>query len=226
MKHRYTLLLIGTVLTMALVLFFYLYYRQSFSLQAWQYYACVYRHFAAEYYILAVSVYMFGVGITVLSGLPLFIPLTLIGGYLFGLVCGTFFVVIAANLGAIISFLIVRYLLSGTLTTRYHAQLATFKERVAHSGPTYMLTLHLSMVFPYIIINSLAALSGVPLYTFVWTTAVGSLPFIVLTVLAGQQLQLMTAEQRVISPYVWGFFLFLAFVLIIVTVVRNRTRSV
>jgi len=225
MKPRNTLLIIGAVLTLAAVLFFYLYHRQSFSFKAWQYYACVYRHFVAEYYVIAVSIYLLGVVAVVLSGLPLFIPLTLIGGYLFGLIRGTLFVVIAANVGAIASFLMVRYLLSDMFASRYHVQLARFKQRIAHSGATYMLTLHLAMVFPYIVINTLAALSGLPLYTFVWTTLVGSLPFIVLTVLAGQQLQIMTSTQRVISPYVWGFFLLVALVLIVVTIVRNRTRT-
>jgi len=210
-------------LTISLLIFLLFYVRSShfFSLATWQKYAYYFQEIVYQHYGLSVLFYIVGYAIIVVTGVPLFIPVTLIAGYLFGVWRGLLYAVISANAGAIASFLITRYLLHRFLAQRYAQRLIRFKQRMAKEGYAYLLSLHLAMIFPYVVINTVAALSDIPLFTFFWTTLLGSFPFIFINVLAGRQLQLMTTT-RVVPPYVWLFLIILAFCIILPVIMRNR----
>jgi uncharacterized membrane protein YdjX (TVP38/TMEM64 family) len=157
----------------------------------WRSYAVQYQNTINDHYVFSVICYIIGYALIVVTGVPLFVPAMLIAGYLFGGFYGLLYAVIAANVGAISSFLLVRWLFHSLLISRYEEKLAVFKQKMTKYSCFYMLFLHLSMIFPYALINTLAALSDVPLVTFIWTTIVGSFPFIAFNVFAGAQLQHM-----------------------------------
>jgi uncharacterized membrane protein YdjX (TVP38/TMEM64 family) len=222
--HYFLLVIAGCLL--AAVLFIYMWHTYpTQSLSSWRYYACVYRQTVQAHFLVSAVIFTLVYAATVLSGIPLFFPLTLAAGYLFCFVPGIILVVIGANTGAIASFLLARTVLRHTLERRYKDQLILFKQRIEHSHYAYMLTLHLMMVFPYIIINTLAALGGVSLFTFVWTTLIGSLPLIVVTVFAGKQLEIMTSEKPIIPSSIWIGCLLVAAIIVVLSFLRGRSRS-
>lgn len=193
----------------------------GFSIETWKQWAIYYKTVVNNHYILAVCTYIISYALIVVSGVPLFIPATLLAGYLFGWWLGLLYAVIAANLGAVCSFLLVRYLLNHWCKDKYTQQLERFKKRMAKQSYAYMLSLHLAMIFPYAVINTLAALSDISLLTFLWTTVLGSLPFIAFNVFAGQQLHLMMTTPRAVPGFIW--FLMVVLALLIVLPVSVRT---
>jgi len=110
-----------------------------------------------------------------IPGVP---PLTIIGGFLFGLLPGVLYSGIAASIGATISFLVMRYVLSNVIRGKYAQKLDRFNEKILSQGAaSYLLTMQLVGVIPYFVINTLAALTTVSIFTFFWTTLVGSYLF-------------------------------------------------
>lgn len=159
------------------------------------------------------------------SGVPAIAPLTLMSGFLFGFVYGTFYVLIAALVGSVILFLFIRYVLTATIRRTYGTKLETFNARFADYGYSYLLTMHWMTVIPYFVIISFAALAAVPLYTFIWTTLVGSFPSIIIYALAGRQLGMISSFSDIFSPQIIIAFLLLAF-LSIVPMIVCRVREI
>jgi len=159
-----------------------------------------------------------------LPGVPI---LTMLGGFLFGCIPAIAYASIAATVGATVSFLVIRYMLSAVIRGKYAQKLETFNEKISAQGvASYLLTLQLMGLIPYFVINSLAALADVPLYTFVWTTFVGSLPIISIYSFAGKQLYKIESLQDIFSvPVIVVFVLFIVVALLPVFI-RFSRRSV
>lgn len=224
MKQIGRWLLIGAGALIAVGVSMYLYMSGGLSLESLQQYGLYYRQVVDAHYYTSVTFYLISYALVVVTGIPLFLPFTLLGGYLFGLFWGTIYVVIAANVGAVGSFLLMRYVFYSLVAHRYADRLARFKQQVSKQGYAYMLTIHLAMVFPYIVINTLAALSGLPLFTFIWTTMVGSFPLIFLYVFAGQQLQYMSSLKQVIPSYVWPVLGIILLLVVGLVIIRSHIK--
>ena len=145
-----------------------------------------------------------------IPGVP---PLTIIGGFLFGLLPGVLYSGIAASIGATISFLVMRYVLSNVIRGKYAQKLDRFNEKILSQGAaSYLLTMQLVGVIPYFVINTLAALTTVSIFTFFWTTLVGSLPILFVYAFAGRQLYLVESVDDVFSPHIIALLVVLALV--------------
>ena len=131
--------------------------------------------------------------------LPLTGPIAVCGGFLFGLWPGVLFTMIGIMVGIALSFLMVRYAVSHVVRRRYSEQLVSFNERMSTYGYTYLISLQLLTVVPYFVINTLAALAHVPLHTFIWTTAVGSLPIVIIYAFAGRELYMIKSWGDIMS---------------------------
>lgn len=144
---------------------------------------------------------------TALPGVP---PLTMIGAFLFGFIPGGLYASVAATAGTTVSFLLIRYVLSGVIRGKYAQKLERFNEKIASHGVAgYLLTLQLLGIIPYFVINTLAALTDVPFKTFLWTTYVGSLPIIFVYAFAGRQLYLVESVSDIFSPSIIALLVFL-----------------
>jgi uncharacterized membrane protein YdjX (TVP38/TMEM64 family) len=144
---------------------------------------------------------------TALPGVP---PLTMIGAFLFGFIPGGIYASFAATAGTTVSFLLIRYVLSGVIRGKYAQKLDRFNEKIASHGVAgYLLTLQLMGLIPYFVINTLAALTDVPFKTFLWTTYVGSLPIIFIYAFAGRQLYLVESVSDIFSPSIIALLVFL-----------------
>lgn len=141
-----------------------------------------------HHYCWSAMVYL-GTFITVIvCGLPATAVMNIIGGYLFGVIPGVIFVVIAATTGGTMFFLVVRYIIGSYLQSRFAAQLKKFNESWNERGWLFLLTLRCIPLVPFFMVTTLAGLTNVRPITFMWTTAVGIIPSALIFAYAGRQL--------------------------------------
>lgn len=138
------------------------------------------RQTALEWYaqnpLLAVLGFMAIYAIVVALSLPGAVWMTLIGGFLFGTVAATFYVVTAATIGALAIFLIARYALADFFHEKAGAAGRRMEEGFRKNALSYLLFLRLVPLFPFWLVNLVPALLGVPARTFVIGTFLGIIP--------------------------------------------------
>ncbi|MFB8789154.1 MAG: TVP38/TMEM64 family protein [Potamolinea sp.] len=137
----------------------------------------------------------------------LFVPgsiLTIGGGVLFGVVWGSIYVFVAAILGAILAFMIGRYLLRGWVAKQIEAN-AKFKaidQAVGQEGWKIVLLTRLSPVFPFNFLNYAFGVTQVSLKDYI-LGSFGIIPGTVLYVYIGSlagDLAMMGMENQQTNP--------------------------
>ena len=108
--------------------------------------------------------------------LPLGAILSMAGGYLFGSVFGTGWIVIGATIGSTILFLVAKSALGDPLRARFANQIKGMEEGFKQNAFSYLMLLRLVPLFPFWLVNLAAAFTGVSAATFVVTTFVGIIP--------------------------------------------------
>lgn len=179
----------------------------------------------ADHYFKAIVLYMIAYITLIAATLPIVGPLTMLGGYLFGLVPGFFAALFAAACGSTASFLIIRYALSSLIRNRYKKRLEKFNEKIKSYGHSYLLTLQILSVIPYVVINTLAALTDVSTFTTFWTTLVGSAPLIFLYALAGRQLGTLNSAYDILSPQIMMILGLLALIALLPMIIRRFKKD-
>lgn len=126
--------------------------------------------------VTAVAIYFAIYVAAIALSLPGGLVMTMTGGFLFGGLIGGAATVIGATVGAVILFTIAKSAF-GEHLTRWAGPLAEklaaeFRADAFH----YLLFLRLVPVFPFVLINLVAAIVGVRLPTFVAATVIGIIP--------------------------------------------------
>lgn len=160
----------------------------------------------AAHYVPSVLIYMSIYSISVASFMPFVALLTIAGGMLFGLVPCVFYTTIGATIGAVVAFLLVRYFFGDVIQYAYARQLAYFNRAVERYGAYFLLAIHLVVVIPFFLINILAGLTRIRLWTFIWTTAIGNIPGVLLYSYAGHQLN---GIQHIRDIFSWNIIIIL-----------------
>ena len=122
--------------------------------------------------LLFMAIYALAVAISV----PGLAVLTVIGGYLFGWLGGTAYVVIAATLAATAVFVLARSALGEPLRARAGPSLLGFAEGFRNNALSYVFVLHLVPIFPYAVVIGIPAACGVRVRTFFVSAFLGLLP--------------------------------------------------
>jgi uncharacterized membrane protein YdjX (TVP38/TMEM64 family) len=122
--------------------------------------------------------------------------LTLIGGFLFGLWVGTFYVVIAATIGACLIFIAAKTALANLLKKKAGKFINKLEAGFKANAANYLLFLRLVPVFPFWLVNIVAGLFDVKLSTFFITTVVGIIPGSFVYVSVGNGLGALFAEGK------------------------------
>ena len=137
--------------------------------------------------VLAVLTYMAVYAVAVALSLPGGAVLSITGGFLFGAVWGTVYIVISATLGATVLFLIAKTTLGDSLRTKAGPWLQKMEAGLQENAMNYLLFLRLVPLFPFFVVNLVPAFLGVSLSTYVVGTLVGINPgtFVYATVGAG-----------------------------------------
>jgi uncharacterized membrane protein YdjX (TVP38/TMEM64 family) len=161
----------------------------------------------AQHYIAAVTLFIVLYIVVVALSIPGATILTLAAGFLFGFF-GIIYVNIGATIGAILAFLVARYLLGNWLQKRYAERLVSFNREIDENGYNYLLTLRLIPIFPFFLVNIFAGITRIPLVTYAWTTMVGIAPASFVYIYAGRQLGTIDKPGDILSgPIMLAFVL-------------------
>src|SRR5215475_7981127 len=154
------------------------------------------RAFIAGHELSAVAGYVALYAVTITLSVPVGFYLTVIGGILFGTVLGGGAALVGATVGAIGIFLLAKSAVGEHLVRRA----GPLAEKLAHGfradAFSYLLFLRLVPIFPFWLINLVAALAGVRLATFASATALGVIPATFVFAFVGQGLDSVIAAQQ------------------------------
>ena len=153
-------------------------------------------HAVAEHYAAALGLFALAYATAVAVSLPGATLLTVAGGFMFGGWLGGGIAAMAATIGAVILFLAARSSLGAVLVARAGPQLERFRAGFAADAASYLLFLRLAPVIPFWLVNLAAALTGIGLGTFVWTTFLGILPATFVFAFAGAGLDSVARAQE------------------------------
>jgi uncharacterized membrane protein YdjX (TVP38/TMEM64 family) len=102
--------------------------------------------------------------------------LTIMAGFLFGRVFGTAIAVVSATLGATLLFAVARTSLGEIFRRRSEGALGKLQDGFRKNAFNYLLFLRLVPLFPFWLVNLVAAFLDVPLKIFLAGTAIGIVP--------------------------------------------------
>ena len=156
--------------------------------------------FIDRHAVISALVFMVIYSVSVAFSLPIAAILTFSGGFLFGLWNGTAYVVISATLGATGLFLAARSAFGHGLRGRAGPAVARMEQGFRNHATSYLLFLRLTPVFPFWLVNLVAAVVGLPLRTFVFATAIGIVPASFIYVSVGNGLNTLFESDATCDP--------------------------
>lgn len=185
------------VLAAGFAAFFVLGLDQYLSLEALRDHRAELQAFVADHAVLAVLVFAAVYTAVTAMSFPGATALTVAGGFLFGSLAGTVYVVAAATLGASIIFVIARSAVGDSLRRRAGPWLAKMEAGFKENAFNYLMVLRLVPLFPFFVVNLVPAFLGVSLRTYVAATLIGIIPgsFVFVSVGAGLGSVLDMAEE-------------------------------
>jgi uncharacterized membrane protein YdjX (TVP38/TMEM64 family) len=148
----------------------------SFALDALRQHHLWLLGFVAGTPVLASLLFMAIYAASVAVSVPGSAVLTVIGGYLFGWLQGTVYVLIATTLAATAVFVLARSALGDRLRNRAGPSLVRFAETFRANALSYVFVLHLVPIFPTAVVIGIPAACGVRVRTFVVSAVLGLLP--------------------------------------------------
>ena len=139
---------------------------------------------------LAVAILLYiGIYISLVAlSVPGAAVMSIAGGFLFGWSISVPATVMAALIGSVIVFQVVKTSLGATLAARAGPMVQRLSKGFSENAFSYLLFLRLTPVFPFFIVNAVAGLCRVPLRTFVLATVIGIIPASIAFALLGSGL--------------------------------------
>ena len=154
--------------------------------------------------------------------------LSLTGGFLFGPVFGTVLISVGATTGAAIVFLFARTLFGDRALAKIGEQQPQLVAGIRRNAWSYLLVMRLIPLFPFFLVNLVAAFVGVSLPTYLLTTFFGILPGSIVYSLSGAGLGDVLdggsnlSVGSVFTPMIIGALVGLSLLSLLALVVRSR----
>lgn len=126
--------------------------------------------------------------------------LTILGGFLFGVVTGTVLTTVGATIGASVIFLAAKTSVGAVLRARAGPFAKRFAEGFEENAFNYLLSLRLVPLFPFWLVNVVPAMFRVSLGTYVAATALGIIPGVIAYTLLGSGLSGLIEAQEAANP--------------------------
>jgi uncharacterized membrane protein YdjX (TVP38/TMEM64 family) len=200
MKTFYRKMMIaGAFLFIAFLLLYYFGIARNLSIENIKAMAVGMQQQVQEHYLKTALIFISISTVLIALTLPVTGPMGIVGGFIFGLWLGLLYCMIAILIGTLISFLVIRYALSHIVRSQYQEKLDEFTDRVHKYGYSYLISLQLLTVVPFFVINTLAALAGVNLSTFLATTMIGATPVMFIYTFAGRELCMIQSWKDILS---------------------------
>lgn len=164
-----------------------------------------------QYYWFSVFLYIVAYVVVAALSLPIAVPLTILGGFIFDVLPATLYVNIGATLGSAMAFLAVRYFVGSQIQKAYAKHLIAFNKNIDRYGSIYLLLARFIVLIPFFLVNILAALTNISLKTFIWTTSLGIIPGTLVYAYAGKNILTINSPQEIFSPKIILIFVILIF---------------
>ncbi len=132
--------------------------------------------YVAQNAALASIVFLLVYAVAIAFSIPGGALLTIVGGFMFGIVWGASLVVVGATIGATCVFLAAKTALGDTLREKAGPWMAKLEAGFQENATSYLITLRLVPVAPFWLVNLAPAFFGVRLPIFVITTFFGIIP--------------------------------------------------
>jgi uncharacterized membrane protein YdjX (TVP38/TMEM64 family) len=132
--------------------------------------------FIGQNFLLSLLIYVVLYIVIVSLSIPGASFMTLIGGFLLGQWVGTISAVIAATIGATILFLSAKMASSDLFSQKSASWVGTMQKGFQRNAFSYLLTLRLIPIFPFVLVNLAAAFFQIPIRTFCLGTFIGIIP--------------------------------------------------
>lgn len=156
--------------------------------------------FVADDVVVALLVYAGVYIVLVAVSFPGASLLTIVGGFLFGILAAGMVTTVAATIGATIVFLAARSSIGSALRARAGPFVERLSKGFRDDAWNYLLFLRLVPVFPFWLVNLAPALFRVPLGTYVGATLLGILPGTFAYAFLGAGLDSLIAAQEAAHP--------------------------
>jgi len=189
------------------------------------------QHAVAEAYRLhpwlASAVFLGLVTLCSAMAIPGTVLFCLAAGAIFGVVWGVLLVSLGTAIGATASFWAARLFWRSPIQRRFAHRLHAINQGVSHRGGWYLLSLRLTPVIPFAVINLLLGLTHMRTLKFYLVTQVGMLAPIGVYVNAGRQLTQLHQLSDVFNPTIVVSFVLLGVLPLVATwFQRKRPASV
>jgi uncharacterized membrane protein YdjX (TVP38/TMEM64 family) len=132
--------------------------------------------FAARHRWLAATTFVIAYVLLIALSVPGGAVMTIAGGFVFGLWEGAVLAIVGASAGAIVLFLLARFVVGDALRERAAPFILRLTDGFNRNAFAYLLFLRLLPAFPFWVVNLVPALIGVQLRSFVTATLVGIIP--------------------------------------------------
>lgn len=172
----------------------------GFAIEAFQRHHRALLGFVSAAPLLASVAFMAIYAAAVAISVPGVAMLTVIGGYLFGWLQGSIYVLLAATLAATAVFVLARGAIGEAVRGRTGRSLRQFAEGFRANAWSYVFVLHLVPIFPYAMVIGLPAACGVRLRSFVFGAFFGVLPGTLLLAHLGSGLGEVLAANLPLTP--------------------------
>lgn len=176
------------ILLIGLALFFYFHLYQYLTFAELQKHRNILHLWTTQHHILAPLIFIATYIIAVAISIPGAVILSLIGGFLFGIILGTFYVIISATIGATIIFLAARSAFHALFLAKATPWLEKMEKGFQKNALQYLLFLRLVPLFPFWLVNIVPALLNVRLRTYMIATFFGIIPGVLVYVSVGNGL--------------------------------------
>lgn len=129
-----------------------------------------------DHQLTTVVLFVLTYTLVVALSLPGAMWMTLAGGFIFGTLQATIYVVVSATLGASIVFILTKFCMADFFKAKTGKALEKLEVGFKSNALSYLLFLRLVPVFPFWLVNLAPPLLGVPVQTFIIGTAIGIIP--------------------------------------------------
>jgi uncharacterized membrane protein YdjX (TVP38/TMEM64 family) len=184
------------LLLCALALFLLLGLHRYATVQAIMEHRGVLTGFVSDHFALAALAFVATYIVLVSLSFPGASLMTVVGGFLFGIVLGSLLAILAATVGATLVFLVARSSVGRGLARRAGPLVSRFAQGVRDNAFYVLLTLRLAPVFPFWLVNLAPALIGVRLRDHILSTAIGIIPGTIAFSAIGAGLDSVVARQE------------------------------
>lgn len=158
------------------------------------------RAFYISHPVETLTVFLFIYVVCAAFSIPGATILTLAAGAIFGFWVGLAVVCLASNIGAVIAFLISRFLLRDYFQKTLSNQLKSVNANIKRDGAFYLFLLRVVPIFPFFIVNAILGLTPISTQLFFFTSLLGMLPATALYINAGTHIADIQSASDLLSP--------------------------